>query len=104
MKTSHRDPDWYGLPLLAANRQLHDAMTRLRIPHSFEEYDGDHTNRVRERVERHVLPSSRRTSRRRRIRLHRRLSPDCSEIGPGRTEDDAYQLGRTVWPTPSEVC
>jgi hypothetical protein len=35
---------------------LHDAMTRLRIPHSFEEYDGDHTNKVRERIEVHVLP------------------------------------------------
>ncbi|HVH26066.1 MAG TPA: alpha/beta hydrolase-fold protein [Vicinamibacterales bacterium] len=42
--------------LLASNRQLHDAMTRLRIPHSYEEYDGDHTNRVRERIERNVLP------------------------------------------------
>lgn len=42
--------------LLASNRQLHDALTRLRIPHSFEEYDGDHTNRVRERVERNLLP------------------------------------------------
>jgi enterochelin esterase-like enzyme len=42
--------------LLAANRQLHEAMTRLRIPHSYEEYDGDHTNRVRERIERNVLP------------------------------------------------
>ena len=35
--------------LLASNKQLHDAMTRLRIPHSFEEYDGDHTNKVREK-------------------------------------------------------
>ena len=26
-------------------------MTRLRIPHSYEEYDGDHTNKVRERIE-----------------------------------------------------
>jgi enterochelin esterase-like enzyme len=42
--------------LLAPNRQLHEAMTRLRIPHGYEEYDGDHTNRVRERVERNVLP------------------------------------------------
>jgi S-formylglutathione hydrolase len=42
--------------LLASNRQLHDAMTRLRIPHSYEEYDGDHTNKVRERIERNVLP------------------------------------------------
>ena len=42
--------------LLASNKQLHDAMTRLRIPHSYEEYDGDHTNKVRERIELHVLP------------------------------------------------
>jgi enterochelin esterase-like enzyme len=42
--------------LLAANKQLHDAMTRLRIPHSYEEYDGDHTNKVRERIESRVLP------------------------------------------------
>jgi enterochelin esterase-like enzyme len=43
-------------PLLAANRQLHDAMTKLRIPHHYEEYDGDHTNKVRDRIELHVLP------------------------------------------------
>jgi S-formylglutathione hydrolase FrmB len=42
--------------LLASNRQLHDAMTRLRIPHSYEEYEGDHTNKVGERIELHVLP------------------------------------------------
>jgi S-formylglutathione hydrolase len=41
---------------LAANRQLHAEMTRLRIPHSYEEYDGDHTNRMAERVERNLLP------------------------------------------------
>jgi enterochelin esterase-like enzyme len=43
-------------PLLAANRQLHDALIALRIPHAYEEYDGDHTNKVRERIERSVLP------------------------------------------------
>ena len=42
--------------LLASNKQLHDAMTRLRIPHSYEEYEGDHTNKVGERIERNVLP------------------------------------------------
>jgi S-formylglutathione hydrolase FrmB len=42
--------------LLAANKQLHDSMTRLRIPHGYEEYDGDHTNKVRERIETRVLP------------------------------------------------
>jgi hypothetical protein len=35
--------------LLESNRQLHAALTKLRIPHAYEEYDGDHTNRVRER-------------------------------------------------------
>jgi enterochelin esterase-like enzyme len=42
--------------LLASSRQLHDALTRLLVPHAFEEYDGDHTNKVRERIERNVLP------------------------------------------------
>lgn len=42
--------------LLGSNRALHDAMVRLRIPHEYEEYDGDHTNKVRERIERNVLP------------------------------------------------
>jgi hypothetical protein len=42
--------------LLASNKQLHDALTKLRIAHHYEEYDGDHTNRVRERIERNVLP------------------------------------------------
>ena len=42
--------------LLASNQQLHAALTKLRIPHSYDEYDGDHTNKVRERIERNVLP------------------------------------------------
>jgi S-formylglutathione hydrolase len=42
--------------LLASNRQLHEAMTRLKIAHSYEEYDGDHTDKVGERIERNVLP------------------------------------------------
>ena len=42
--------------LIAANRQLHDAMTRLQIAHSYEEYDGDHINKVAERIERNMLP------------------------------------------------
>ena len=42
--------------LLASNKRLHDAMTRLHIPHYYEEYDGDHTNKVRQRIERNVLP------------------------------------------------
>jgi enterochelin esterase-like enzyme len=42
-------------PLLAGNRQLHDAMTALRIAHGYEEFDGDHTSRLRDRFERSVL-------------------------------------------------
>ncbi len=42
--------------LLASNRQLHEAMSRLKVAHHYEEYDGDHTNKVRERIERSVLP------------------------------------------------
>jgi len=42
--------------LLESNRQLHAAMDRLAIRHGFEEYDGDHTNRVKERVDRNLLP------------------------------------------------
>jgi S-formylglutathione hydrolase FrmB len=42
--------------LLDGNKQVHDALTRLHVPHYYEEYDGDHTNRIRERVERNLLP------------------------------------------------
>jgi enterochelin esterase-like enzyme len=42
--------------LFRSNQQLHEAMTRLGIRHGFEEYDGDHTNRVKERVDRNLLP------------------------------------------------
>ena len=42
--------------LIVSNKQLHEAMTRLKIAHSYEEYDGDHTNKVGERIERNVLP------------------------------------------------
>ena len=43
-------------PALQSNRTLHAALTKLRIAHTFEEYDGDRTNRLRERIEQHVLP------------------------------------------------
>jgi enterochelin esterase-like enzyme len=42
--------------LLKSNQQLHEAMVRLNIRHGFEEYDGDHTNKVKERIDRNVLP------------------------------------------------
>jgi enterochelin esterase-like enzyme len=43
-------------PARPSNRQFHDAMTRLRVPHFYEEYDGDRVSRIRERIERNVLP------------------------------------------------
>jgi enterochelin esterase-like enzyme len=43
-------------PLLASNRQLHALLTSLHVPHYYEEYEGDHTDTVRERIERSVLP------------------------------------------------
>ncbi len=41
--------------LLATNRQLNEKLTALGIPHAYEEYDGDHTNKVAERIDRSVL-------------------------------------------------
>jgi len=35
---------------LASNRQLHDAMSRLRIPHYYEEYDGEPAGRIDTRL------------------------------------------------------
>ena len=43
-------------PSLQATRQLHAALTKLRIPHAYAEYDGDRSNRIRERIESSVLP------------------------------------------------
>lgn len=43
-------------PFVATNRQLADALTRLDVPHTFDVYQGDHGNRVRERFETQVLP------------------------------------------------
>lgn len=42
--------------LLATNRQLADALDAYEIDHHFETYDGDHTNRIADRIEQHVLP------------------------------------------------
>jgi hypothetical protein len=41
---------------LPVNRRLHDAMTRLRIAHYYEEFDGAHAERISERLETRVLP------------------------------------------------
>lgn len=43
-------------PFAAQNKQLHEAMVRLSIPHAFEAYDGDHSDKVNERLERNLLP------------------------------------------------
>jgi enterochelin esterase-like enzyme len=43
-------------PSLPSTRQLHAAMTKLRIPHAYEEYDGSRANRIRERIEWSTLP------------------------------------------------
>ena len=42
--------------LAAANRQLDQIFTDFSITHTFETYDGDHTNRVVDRIEQKVLP------------------------------------------------
>ena len=41
---------------LAANRQLHEALTRSGIPHYYEEYDGAFTDTAGIRIETRVLP------------------------------------------------
>ncbi len=42
--------------LYRTNKELDAMMTNLGITHSYEEYDGDHTNRVFERIEKNTLP------------------------------------------------
>jgi enterochelin esterase-like enzyme len=42
--------------LAAANRQMDQILGDFGIAHTFETYDGDHTNRVVERIEQKVLP------------------------------------------------
>jgi S-formylglutathione hydrolase FrmB len=43
-------------PLGGANVDLERSLTRLGIPHTFEQYEGDHGNRVAARFVSHVLP------------------------------------------------
>ena len=43
-------------PMVERNRQLHASMTKVRIAHLYEEYDGDRSNRLRDRIEWNVLP------------------------------------------------
>jgi S-formylglutathione hydrolase len=42
--------------LAASNKEMDASLTQVGIPHKFETYEGDHTNKVKERFEAHVLP------------------------------------------------
>jgi S-formylglutathione hydrolase FrmB len=42
--------------LLSSNRVMDEALTRFGVPHTFETYEGDHGNRVPQRLEEKVLP------------------------------------------------
>lgn len=42
--------------LLASNRQLHETLTRLHVPHYYEEHDGGHADKLIERIETRLLP------------------------------------------------
>lgn len=43
-------------PLLADSIRLDAELSRLRVEHSFEQYQGNHMNRIRERFQMNVLP------------------------------------------------
>ena len=42
--------------LITGNRLLVEALTRFGIAHTFETYEGDHGNRIPQRLEEKVLP------------------------------------------------
>ncbi len=42
--------------LYRTNKQLHEMFEAFGVTHGYDEYDGDHTNRVFERIEKNVLP------------------------------------------------
>jgi enterochelin esterase-like enzyme len=42
--------------LIGSNRELSEAMDAYGIEHEFETYEGDHGNRIAERLENEVLP------------------------------------------------
>src|SRR5580765_2007800 len=43
-------------PLYRTNKQLHDLFDAFGVTHGYSEYEGDHTNRVFERIEKDALP------------------------------------------------
>ena len=42
--------------LLRTNKELEEMLTGFGVTHTYEEYDGDHTNKVFERIEKNALP------------------------------------------------
>jgi S-formylglutathione hydrolase len=42
--------------LITSNKVFVEAMTRFGVPHTFETYEGDHGNRIPQRIEEKVLP------------------------------------------------
>jgi S-formylglutathione hydrolase FrmB len=42
--------------LAASNKEMDESLTRLGVPHTYETYEGDHTNHVKDRWELKVLP------------------------------------------------
>jgi hypothetical protein len=42
--------------LAGSNKQMDESLTRLGVVHVFETYEGNHTNKVKERFEAKVLP------------------------------------------------
>jgi hypothetical protein len=42
--------------LITSNRVLVDRLNRFGVPHTFETYEGDHGNRISQRLEEKVLP------------------------------------------------
>jgi hypothetical protein len=42
--------------LLSGNKMLDEVLTRFGIAHTYETYEGDHTNRIPERFDQNLLP------------------------------------------------
>ena len=42
--------------LAASNAVLDETLTRFDVTHTYETYEGNHTNKIPERFEQHVLP------------------------------------------------
>jgi S-formylglutathione hydrolase len=43
-------------PLYRTNKELHEMLESFGVAHGYDEYEGDHTNRVFERIEKNALP------------------------------------------------